>query len=406
MRDTTALPKTLEAAQQRIQELEKRCVQERCRREKAENNERCFRELAEHIREVFWMTNSAGDELVYISPAYEQIWGQTCESLYSDPGQRLAWVHDGDRERVLIAFKRDATLGRYDQTYRINRPDGGIRWIRDRAFPVTGCDGELYRLAGFALDITDLVKANDELHTLHDQITSHERLGVFAALGTGLAHDLSQPLTAAQTFIASARNQTGSDASGHAVEAALAQADGELCRATAIIKHLRDFAREGKATPTTQPLAPVLKHVHRLLEPALRRNQIHLDTPSEEELAEINVPIDDVFVRLILRNLIVNAIDAFDGNADRPRQIGIEIEHSLSGHTDIAVTDNGCGFDDTFDPFATFATAKASGLGLGLPICRSLARSQGGDLFIAERGGNERDGTGRTRVIIRLASSA
>ena len=167
-------PETLEAAQSRIEQLERRLAEEHELRCRAENNERCFRELAEHIREVFWMTNPLGDELVYISPAYEQIWGQTCQSLYDDPGRRLAWVHDADREEVLKAFKRDAANGDYDKTFRINRPDGEVRWIRDRAFPVLDDEGELYRLAGFALDVTDRIAltpvAIAEGHALADTL--------------------------------------------------------------------------------------------------------------------------------------------------------------------------------------------------------------------------------------------
>ncbi|MGN8158356.1 PAS domain-containing protein [Salinisphaera sp. RV14] len=114
-----------------------------------------MRELAEHIGEVFWMTNPPGDEPIYISSASEHIWGQPCASLYEDPGRRLARVYESGRERVRKACKRDAAQGLYDEIFRIDRPHGEIRRIRDPAFPARDRAGATWRLAGLAIDLTE-----------------------------------------------------------------------------------------------------------------------------------------------------------------------------------------------------------------------------------------------------------
>jgi PAS domain S-box-containing protein len=114
-----------------------------------------FRQLAEHIREVFWMTDPAKQRMLYVSPGYEEIWGRSCESLYASPQSWLDAIHPEDRSRVLEAATHKQVIGTYDEEYRIVRPDGTIRWICDRAFPIRDASGIVYRIVGFAEDITD-----------------------------------------------------------------------------------------------------------------------------------------------------------------------------------------------------------------------------------------------------------
>ena len=114
-----------------------------------------FRQLAENVREVFWMTDVTKNEMIYISPTYEEIWGRSCESLYRSPRAWMDAIHSDDRERIARAALADQVQGSYDEEYRIYRPDGSVRFIRDRAFPVRNHDGEVYRIAGIAEDITE-----------------------------------------------------------------------------------------------------------------------------------------------------------------------------------------------------------------------------------------------------------
>src|SRR5208283_997333 len=101
--------------------------------------------LAEHIREVFWLTDAAKREMIYISPAYEQIWGRTCESLYASPRDWVEAIHPEDRQRVLEAALAKQVSGEYDEVYHVVRPDGSHSWIHDRAFPIRNDSGEVYR---------------------------------------------------------------------------------------------------------------------------------------------------------------------------------------------------------------------------------------------------------------------
>jgi PAS domain S-box-containing protein len=126
-------------------------------------SEQRFRQLAESIREVFWMTDAAKTQMIYISPGYEQIWGRTCESLRASPRDWLEAIHPDDRQRVLEAAFSKQLSGLYDEQYRIVRPDGSIRWIEDRAFPIADESGQIYRIAGLAEDITERKMAEQRL---------------------------------------------------------------------------------------------------------------------------------------------------------------------------------------------------------------------------------------------------
>jgi PAS domain S-box-containing protein len=122
-----------------------------------------FRQVAENIREVFWLTDPAKNQILYVSPAYAEIWGRSVESLYASPRDWIDAIHPEDRSRVLQAAQTKQASGEYAEEYRIVRPDGTIRWIRDRAFPVLRDDGEVYRIAGLAEDITERKRTSDEL---------------------------------------------------------------------------------------------------------------------------------------------------------------------------------------------------------------------------------------------------
>ncbi|MGE5090171.1 MAG: EAL domain-containing protein [Candidatus Levyibacteriota bacterium] len=119
-----------------------------------ESDER-FRQIAENISEVFWVTDPAKNRLLYVSPAYADVWQRSVAELYLHPQQWLDAVHPEDRDRVAAATGRETIDGGYDQEYRILRPDGALRWIRDRAFPVRDASGAVYRVVGTAQDVTE-----------------------------------------------------------------------------------------------------------------------------------------------------------------------------------------------------------------------------------------------------------
>jgi diguanylate cyclase (GGDEF)-like protein/PAS domain S-box-containing protein len=138
--------------------------------EKLRESEERFRQLAENIREVFYISEQGITR--YVSPGYLEIWGRTPQSLYQDPKSILDTVHPKDRDRVIRSLPKKSQ-GEVEEVYRIVRPDGSIRWIKDRSFPIYDDSGKTHRIVGIAADITDLKLGEEKLiHlSLHDSLT-------------------------------------------------------------------------------------------------------------------------------------------------------------------------------------------------------------------------------------------
>jgi len=119
-------------------------------------SEERFREIAETIADVFWVTDPETHRILYVSPAYERIWGRSAQRLYASPRDWLEAIHPEDRPPVEDAVATRLTTGDYDVEFRIVRPDGEVRWIRDVAFPVRDASGRVVRIVGVARDVTAL----------------------------------------------------------------------------------------------------------------------------------------------------------------------------------------------------------------------------------------------------------
>jgi diguanylate cyclase (GGDEF)-like protein/PAS domain S-box-containing protein len=132
-----------------------------------------FRQLAQHVPQVFWITDAEQRRTLYVSPNYELITGRPASELESDARSWLRAIHEDDRQRVQYARRQKAPLGAYDIEYRVVRADGSVRWVHDRAFPIRNAAGEVYRIAGIAEDVTEAKLSREQLAQLahYDSLT-------------------------------------------------------------------------------------------------------------------------------------------------------------------------------------------------------------------------------------------
>jgi PAS domain S-box-containing protein len=157
VRDGTSAPAYFIAVIQNIGDRKKA-------EEALQKSESRFRQIAETIEEVVWSADPHIGKTLYISPAYERVWGRTCASLYNDPESFVDSIHPDDRGCVLAALGEHRDGIPFDQEYRIVRPDGAVRWIWDRGFPVRDAEtGSLTHYVGVALDITERRQAAEAL---------------------------------------------------------------------------------------------------------------------------------------------------------------------------------------------------------------------------------------------------
>lgn len=136
--------------------------------EKVEQTELRLRQLTDNISEVLYIVDLSISRTIYVSPAYEIVWGRPVGEMYGDSGSFLSYVYPKDLSLAQGAMETCRAGTPTDIQVRIFRPDGTTRWIRDRAFPIKDHNGRTYRIVGISEDITELKKARDVLKAQYE----------------------------------------------------------------------------------------------------------------------------------------------------------------------------------------------------------------------------------------------
>lgn len=371
----------LEATNQALQ----RDIAERQRaEEKLRQSEERFRELAETIQEVFWITDADKRQVLYVSPAYERVWGRTCASLYAAPRSWQEAIHPEDRSRVAAARHLQAR-GDYDETYRILRPDGSVRWVRDRAFPVFGAHGEVRRIVGTAEDVT-------KRRQLEEQIRQAQKMEAIGHLAGGVAHDFNNILAAIVGNVQLALSDTAED---HPARASLEEVFRACTRARMLVQQILTFSSQQPRARRVIALGPVVEETVSFLRatmPAAVEVALTLDPDAPPVLA------DPTQVHQVVANLCTNAWQALD---DQPGRIEVSlrpvvVDAAAASHlaglrpgpaTCLTVSDTGAGMEAAtlermFEPFFT-TKELGKGTGMGLAVVHGIV--QGHDAAIAVR---------------------
>jgi PAS domain S-box-containing protein len=127
-----------------------------------ESEER-FQQMATNIQEIFWMLDAENLKIIYVNHAYETITGRSCESLHEDPKSYEEAIHPEDRVRVLSRLGEAVETGQFDEEFRITKPDGAIRWVWVRGFPVRDSAGIVRRLVGTTQDVSARKSAEEQM---------------------------------------------------------------------------------------------------------------------------------------------------------------------------------------------------------------------------------------------------
>jgi PAS domain S-box-containing protein len=353
-------------------------------REALQESEARFRELAENIDEVFWITGPEEAKTLYISPAYERIWGLSCQSAYERPNMWLDSIHPDDRDRVARSLEAKKTRGTYDEVYRIIRPDGTERCIRDRAFPVRDAAGAIKRWVGVAEDIT-------KYRNLEDQLRQTQKMEAIGTLAGGIAHDFNNILTSINGYTElSQMILTGNDQ----VREYLGSVLQASSRAADLVRQILTFSRQERVERRLIQLLPVVAETIKLLRasiPSTIEFDISLATDAPAVLA------DATQVHQILMNLGTNAWHAMKG---RPGRLEIKLERCPvdAAHADtqsrlrpglyarLSVSDTGTGMDQAtlrriFEPFFT-TKPPGEGTGLGLSVVHGIMDTHDGAVTV------------------------
>jgi PAS domain S-box-containing protein len=360
-------------------------------------SEERFRELAETIEDVFWVTEPASGRMLYVSPAYERIWGRSRQALYDAPNEWFAAVHPDDRN--IAAGDGGPTLDGIgaDREYRIIRPDGEVRWIRDRVFKVHAESGEVVREVGVARDLT-------ERRRLEDQLRRSQTLEATGQLAAGVAHDFNNILTVILGGCEVTEAALEPDSPARLDVRQMAEA---ARRGASLTRQLLAFTRQQAISPTVLDLKAHLRGVVGILRRTIPES-ISLDVVADDN--RWPVLMDPAQIDQVVLNLAVNARDAMpDGGAITIRVDDVLLDAAQCAgrvglppgdYVRLSVIDTGHGMDaDTlarlFEPFFT-TKSEDRGTGLGMPSVYGIVTQNRGHIEVASEVGHG------TRVDIHL----
>jgi PAS domain S-box-containing protein len=345
-------------------------------------SEQRFRQLAENIQEVFWLIDVATRRIIYVSPAYETVWGRSCESLYDDPSAWLEAIHLEDREHVERSLERSWGGQTFDETYRIVRPDGAVRFVRARRYPVCDKDGRVFRIAGVAQDIT-------EHHNLEEQFRHAQKMEAVGRLAGGVAHDFNNLLSVILSY---SRWVAQKLEPGELLDD-VRQIETAGLRAAELTSQLLAFSRQQVLQPKIIDLNESIGKIDRMLRRVLGED-IELSTISGASVWPVRA--DPGQIEQILMNLAVNARDAMpQGGRLTIETANTELDEAYtrlhSGtrpgpHVMLAVSDTGVGMDKAtlariFEPFFT-TKGTGKGTGLGLSTVFGIVQQSGGSIWV------------------------
>jgi two-component system, cell cycle sensor histidine kinase and response regulator CckA len=346
-----------------------------------ESEER-FREIAENIRDVFWVTSASKTKMLYVSPAYEIIWGRSTESLYASPVDWLGAIHPEDRQRVERAAATRQAIDAYEETYRIAKPDGTIRWVYDRAFPIRNAAGDVVRIVGLASDIT-------KEKTLEEQFRQAQKMEAVGRLAGGVAHDFNNILSVILSYAELLLGAFKTDDPMHADIDEIRKA-GQ--RAADLTRQLLQFSRQELIQPKVVDVNDVLSSMQRML-PRLIGEDIALTLTTG---SRGRVLIDPSGIEQIVMNLVVNARDAMPtGGTLTIETANVVLDEAYARahvgvkpgrHVVLSVKDSGGGMDEAtqahiFEPFFT-TKEKGKGTGLGLSTVFGIVMQNGGSISV------------------------
>jgi PAS domain S-box-containing protein len=330
-------------------------------------SEQRFRELAENIHEVFWMVEAQTQTMLYVSPAYEKIWGRSCEELMAAPNAWMDAIHPEDRKSVQRAAETKQNNGTYDEEYRIIRPDGSERWVHDRAVPVQRPDGTVVRIVGVAEDITDR-------RSLELQYRQAQKMEAVGQLAGGVAHDFNNILTVIHGHASlMAKNEETPPTNQASISEIVTASD----RAARLTRQLLAFSSRQTLVPRDLDLNEIVGHLVKMLQRVLGDDiRIELNLAS----TPLIVHADRGMLEQILLNLAVNARDAMPkGGVLAIESIATDFDEHTAAHIPevragtfacLNVSDTGTGIPKDILPriFEPFFSTKEVGKGTGLGL--------------------------------------
>ncbi|MBN1598841.1 MAG: PAS domain-containing protein [Bacteroidales bacterium] len=358
---------------------------------RVEQSEEIFRQVAENTNEIFWLRTDK--EILYINDQFEKVWGRKREELIENPYKISEWIHPDDIKEVepwvnLESLVKDTP---FVEQYRIVRPDGEVRWLWSRIFPVFNDEGKPYRLVGIASDITEQKDFEDALRIAKEQAQESDKLkSTFLA---NISHEIRTPMNGIVGFAELiSREDLDPETRANYVSIMKKSSEQLIC----IIDDIIDFA---KIESNQIRIAQDVVNINRLLDQLFVFYEKQLITASKDSVTllvekglrdeEAEVLTDENRTRQVLSYFLDNAVKYTSEGF-------IKFGYARSDtKIEFFIQDSGIGIEkdkleiifERFRQGDEGHTRKYGGTGLGLPIAKGLVNLLGGSITVESESG-------------------
>ncbi|MGH8274646.1 MAG: sensor histidine kinase [Gammaproteobacteria bacterium] len=340
-------------------------------------------DLFEHAPVGYMLMDAAG-RIRQINQAGAELLGWNRSWLIGKPFSR--WVTNNDKQRFQVHQRRLRECSEcVREEFRVKNRQGRILSLRLASLSEAGsADGAAAGFRSVLINVSGEEQASRRLRRLQSQLAYMTRLRTAGELASSLAHELNQPLgTVVLNCEAAMRLLEAGGGEDSEFAEALSQAVEAASFASEVVRRLRGFLRQNEELHRVCTLPELMHDVFMLIEPDARDHDIELRLELEDDLP--NVRIDPVQIQQVLVNLARNGIEAINtGEAEgRPGSVRISARQEPPGQVHVCVEDSGPGLapNQTERIFTPLQTTKEDGMGMGLPISRTIVEAHGGRLW-------------------------
>ena len=358
-----------------------RDISERLRVEQKLREEHQFKEQLLKTAQAIIVTLDTRGRIIYINPYLEELSRYSLDEVRGEDWFST-FLPEDERGRVKQVFKQSIsgvrTQGHCNtiQTKDGNRPL--IEWFDNELFD---SDGNLMGILAIGQDISGRRDSEKRIRDLQNELLYASRMSTIGELGTALAHELNQPLTALANYVHACRRMI--DGGGTAIRDELSRlmdkAISEADRAASIIVHLRNYFEEGSLETDPTNINVIILDACALIRSEAEKRNVNIQCELEEDLPL--VLIDRIQIQQVLFNLLNNSLQALEHWVKR--EIVIRTSKTSQSHVEVIVQDSGPGIESDLllQRFKNVFSKDKKGMGVGLSICRSIIDAHGGEFW-------------------------
>ncbi len=345
-------------------------------------SEELFRQLATNINDVFWLFDPIANKTIYVSPAYEKIWGKPINEVYKNNNTWHNSIHPDDKAWVLELTRTMGMVKDFNIEYRILNQDNQVRWIRDRSKIIKDNSGNVYRIAGIAEDITERKIKDQELEQYRNHLEDivNERTQELESFCYSVSHDLRAPLRSIDGFsniiledYKDLLDENGKDN--------LQRIRNNIQKMSQLIDDLLLLSRVSREELSRSRFN--MSEIASKISTELKNQNGNKNIEFQIE-PDIFVNADINLMHIVLENLLNNALK-FTSQSEKPViKIGV---NKLKDGNEYFVKDNGVGFDmkyidKLFQPFSRLHHATDfPGTGIGLATVKRIINRHSGKVW-------------------------